>query len=228
MTADKTGFMAPFAPAVGAQRRQRLPWRLPQPEIPDPALPKPLPPPVRQRAKLIVIDPGHGGNDRRAGANGKKEKDVTLAAARDLKEALENTGRYRVHLTRSTDTFIKLQERVAIARRKGADLFISLHADPSTAKRQRRLIYAVQQGIGRPDCQLAARENRADLIAGVDLSHEDKEVANILIDLAMRDTINHQVFANSVVKHADNKGSPARKPHRCGFAVLKALTFRPF
>lgn len=177
---------------------------------------------------LIVIDPGHGGNDPGAlGANGKKEKDVTLAAAKDLKEALENTGRYRVHLTRSTDTFIKLQERVAIARKKGADLFISLHADsidkPNVSGAS---IYTLSnKASDAQTAKLAARENRADLIAGVDLSHEDKEVANILIDLAMRDTMNQsKFFANTVVKHADNKGVHLlEKPHRfAGFAVLKA------
>ncbi len=199
-------------------------------KIPDPAPSETVAPrPSGKGPKpLIVIDPGHGGNDPGAlGAGGKKEKDVTLAAAKDLKEALENTGRYRVHLTRSTDIFIKLQERVAIARRKGADLFISLHADsidkPSVSGAS---IYTLSnKASDAQTAKLAARENRADLIAGVDLSHEDKEVANILIDLAMRDTMNQsKFFANTVVKHADTKGVRLlEKPHRyAGFAVLKA------
>ncbi len=195
---------------------------------PDPVETPATKPSGRGPKPLIVIDPGHGGNDPGAiGANGKKEKDVTLAAAKDLKEALEDTGRYRVHLTRSTDIFIKLQDRVAIARKKGADLFISLHADsidkPGVSGAS---IYTLSnKASDAQTAKLAARENRADLIAGVDLSHEDKQVANILIDLAMRDTMNQsKFFANNVVKQADRKGIELLdKPHRfAGFAVLKA------
>lgn len=177
---------------------------------------------------LIVIDAGHGGQDPGSlGVNGKREKDVTLAAARDLKDTLEATGRYRVSLTRGTDIFIKLQERVAIARRKGADLFISLHADsinkPGVSGAS---IYTLSnKSSDEQTAKLAARENQADLIAGVDLSHEDKEVANILIDLTMRDTMNQsKFFANNVVKKAAASGIVLlEKPHRfAGFAVLKA------
>ncbi len=177
---------------------------------------------------LIVIDPGHGGQDPGAiSKNGKHEKDVTLAMAKTLKEALEDTGRYRVHLTRSTDKFIKLQERVAIGRRQGADLFISLHADSiDKASVSGASIYTLSnKASDAQTAKLAARENRADLIAGVDLSHEDKQVANILIDLAMRDTMNQsKFFANSVVKEARDKGIRLLdSPHRfAGFAVLKA------
>lgn len=188
--------------------------------------------PVRPSGKgpkpLIVIDAGHGGDDPGAiGANGTKEKTVTLAAAQALKEALEDTGRYRVHLTRSTDKFIKLQDRVGIGRKQNGDLFISLHADsidkPGVSGAS---IYTLSNTASDAQtAKLAARENRADLIAGVDLSHEDKEVANILIDLAMRDTMNQsKYFANLVVKQATREGiQMLEKPHRfAGFAVLKA------
>lgn len=177
---------------------------------------------------LIIIDPGHGGDDPGAiGANGKREKDVTLAAAQEVQRQLEATGRYRVHLTRSSDKFIKLQERVAIGRRKGGDLFISLHADsidkPGVSGAS---IYTLSnKASDAQTAKLAARENQADLIAGVDLSHEDKQVANILIDLAMRDTMNQsKFFANTVVKQASAQGIRLlEKPHRfAGFAVLKA------
>ena len=190
--------------------------------------PAPFQPSPSGQKPLIVIDAGHGGQDPGAlGANGKREKDVTLAVAKELKEALEASGRYRVHLTRSTDIFIKLQDRVGIARRKGADLFISLHADsidkPGVSGAS---IYTLSnKASDAQTAKLAARENRADLIAGVDLSHEDKEVANILIDLAMRDTMNQsKFFANTVVKHAARNGiQMLDKPHRfAGFAVLKA------
>lgn len=190
-----------------------------------------MPPVVKSRKgpkPMIVIDAGHGGDDPGAiGAGGQKEKNVTLAAARELKEKLESTGRYRVHLTRSTDKFIKLQNRVLIGRKQGADLFISLHADsidkPGVSGAS---IYTLSNTASDAQtAKLAARENRADLIAGVDLSHEDKEVANILIDLAMRDTMNQsKFFANNVVRHAKIQGIELLdKPHRfAGFAVLKA------
>lgn len=177
---------------------------------------------------MIVIDAGHGGEDPGAiGAGGRKEKEVTLAAAKELASQLEATGRYRVHLTRSTDVFIKLQERVAISRKHNADLFISLHADsidkPGVSGAS---IYTLSnKASDAQTAKLAARENQADLIAGVDLSHEDKEVANILIDLAMRDTMNQsKYFANTVVKQASGTGiRMLEKPHRfAGFAVLKA------
>jgi len=177
---------------------------------------------------MIIIDAGHGGEDPGALAtNGKREKDVTLAAALELQRQLEATGRYRVHLTRSSDKFIKLQDRVAIGRRNGGDLFISLHADsidkPGVSGAS---IYTLSnKASDAQTAKLAARENQADLIAGVDLSHEDKEVANILIDLAMRDTMNQsKFFANTVVKQASRQGIQLLDgPHRfAGFAVLKA------
>ncbi len=177
---------------------------------------------------IIVIDPGHGGQDPGAiASNGAKEKDVTLATAKELKSQLEATGRYIVHLTRANDTFIKLQDRVKIARRHNADLFISLHADsidkPNVSGAS---IYTLSNTASDAQtAKLAARENQADLIAGVDLSHEDKEVANILIDLAMRDTMNQsKFFANNMVSHIDRKGIRLlERPHRfAGFAVLKA------
>lgn len=189
----------------------------------------PAPPKNRKGPKpMIVIDAGHGGDDPGAlGASGAKEKNVTLAVAQELQRQLEATGRYRVHLTRSTDKFIKLQDRVAIGRRQGADLFISLHADSIDKPGVRGAsIYTLSnKASDAQTAKLAARENRADLIAGVDLSHEDKEVANILIDLAMRDTMNQsKFFANTIVKQAQRNGIQLlEKPHRfAGFAVLKA------
>jgi N-acetylmuramoyl-L-alanine amidase len=196
--------------------------------VPAPPAPAPFAGNEKKAKPVIVIDAGHGGQDPGAkGANGKQEKDVTLAAAKDLKRALEETGRYRVHLTRSDDYFIKLQDRVKIGRKHGADLFISLHADsidkPDVSGAS---IYTLSnKASDAQTAKLAARENRADLIAGVDLSHEDKEVADILIDLAMRDTMNQsKFFANLVVGQAKRQGIQLlEKPHRfAGFAVLKA------
>jgi len=180
------------------------------------------------RKPLIVIDAGHGGADPGAiGANKSREKDITLAAAKILKKKIEATGRYRASLTRSDDRYIKLHKRVAIARDKEADLFISLHADSINRSNVKGAsIYTLSNvASDKQTAKLAARENQADLIAGVDLRHEDKEVANILIDLAMRDTMNQsKFFANTVVENMKPTGvTLLTRPHRyAGFAVLKA------
>lgn len=180
------------------------------------------------RKPMIVIDAGHGGADPGAvGAGHLKEKNITFAAAKELKRQLEATGRYRVALTRSSDKYLKLYQRVSIARSKEADLFISLHADSINKSSVRGAsIYTLSnKASDKQTAKLAARENQVDLIAGVDLSHEDKDVANILIDLAMRDTMNQsKFFANTVVTKMRNRGMRILpKPHRyAGFAVLKA------
>lgn len=194
----------------------------------DPPAPTPAPSNRKGPKPMIVIDPGHGGQDPGAiGSGGRREKDITLAAAKELARQLEESGRYRVQLTRTTDKFIKLQDRVAIGRRHNADLFISIHADsidkPTVSGAS---IYTLSnKASDAQTAKLAARENQADLIAGVDLSHEDKEVANILIDLAMRDTMNQsKFFANTVVTNTKKNGiRMLESPHRfAGFAVLKA------
>ncbi len=177
---------------------------------------------------LIVLDPGHGGQDPGASSgSGQFEKTITLATARELKRQLEATGRYRVQLTRDTDKFIKLAERVKIAQRAKADLFVSIHADSIDKPTVNGAsVYTLSDTASDAQTEkLAARENKADAIGGVDLSHEDKDVANILINLAMRDTMNQsKFFANRLVDHLDNGGiMTLERPHRyAGFAVLKA------
>lgn len=185
------------------------------------------PVPVAQRP-LIVLDPGHGGEDPGAlGSRGLMEKNITLAMARDLKKALEDTGRYRVILTRDKDIFIRLSQRVAFARSKKADLFISLHADSINRSGVRGAsIYTLSEKASDAETEkLAARENHADLISGLDLSEEDEDVANILVDLTMRDTMNQsKFFANKSVSLLKASGvRTLENPHRfAGFAVLKA------
>ncbi len=180
------------------------------------------------RKKIIVVDAGHGGNDPGAvGAGRLKEKNITLAAAKEFKRQLEKTGRFQVYLTRDNDRYIKLYKRVAIARSRKADLFISLHADSIDKPNVRGAsIYTLSnKASDAQTAKLAARENQSDLIAGVDLSHEDKQVADILLDLAMRDTMNQsKFFANSIVKEMRRQGVRIlERPHRyAGFAVLKA------
>ncbi|MEM6781807.1 MAG: N-acetylmuramoyl-L-alanine amidase [Pseudomonadota bacterium] len=185
-------------------------------------------PPFKQVKPVIVIDPGHGGQDPGAiGANNKKEKDIVFAASKELKRQLEQTGLYTVKLTRSTDKYLKLSQRVAIARRNNADLFVSVHADSINKPNvQGASVYTLSdKASDKQTAMLAARENQADLIAGVDLSHEDQEVADILIDLAMRDTMNQSKFlANTLVDTMGARGMKLLpRPHRyAGFAVLKA------
>lgn len=196
-------------------------------ETPGSAIPPRKPVPYAQKP-LIVIDAGHGGQDPGAvGAGNAYEKHVTLAAAQELKKQLEATGLYRVRLTRDNDRFIKLHNRIQIARTANADLFISLHADSIDKPNVRGAsIYTLSnKASDAQTAKLAARENRADLIAGVDLSHEDQDVANILIDLAMRDTMNQSKFlANTLTSNMESRGVRLlERPHRyAGFAVLKA------
>ena len=178
---------------------------------------------------LIVIDPGHGGND--PGAVGKKktrEKDVVLALAKELKKQLEATGQFNVKLTRTNDTYIRLSDRRKFARKHGADLFVSIHADSidKSSVRGTSIYTLSEKASDAQTARLAASENRSDLIAGLDLSHEDEDVANILVDLAMRDTMNQSnFFANKLVDKlkAQSGVRTLPNPHRyAGFAVLKA------
>ncbi len=184
--------------------------------------------PSMSKKPLIVIDPGHGGVDPGAiGADGNYEKHVVLGLAKALKDELEGTGRYRVMMTRDSDIFIKLGDRVKFARNNGADLFVSVHADsmPKPNVKGASFYTLSDKASDAQTAKLAARENKADLIAGIDLSVEDEEVANILVNLAMRDTMNQsKYFANTLVSTFNTGGlNLLEKTHRyAGFAVLKA------
>ena len=177
--------------------------------------------------KLIAIDPGHGGVDPGAtGISGVREKVLMLAQALELKRRLEATGRFRVVLTRSRDVFVRLRKRIAIARRAGADLFISLHADSIASPRVRGgSIYTLsERASDKEAAALAAKENKADMIAGVDLAVQNREVANILIHLAQRNSKNESAkFAKILTKELRAEMKLLGRTHRfAGFAVLKA------
>ncbi|MCA8928223.1 MAG: N-acetylmuramoyl-L-alanine amidase [Alphaproteobacteria bacterium] len=192
----------------------------------------PIPPPrptrhSRQPRPLVVIDPGHGGVDPGAlGRHNTLEKSVTLAVAQQLARALRDTGRYRVVLTRNNDRFLPLRERMHIARRLDADLFLSLHADSAIDPRARGLsVYTLSdQASDAEAAALAKQENRADAIGGLDLSDEQPEVVSILIDLAQRETKNQSVrFANQLIQAMVLRVPVLDRPIRhAGFAVLKA------
>jgi N-acetylmuramoyl-L-alanine amidase len=179
------------------------------------------------RKRVIVIDAGHGGVDPGThGQSGALEKDVVLAFAKEFGDQLRATGRYEVHLTRDTDRFIPLRERVNITRRHDADLFISVHADAIQRRGVSGMsIYTLSENASDKEAAaLAAKENRSDVIAGVDLYGESSEVTDILIDLAQRETKNFSVrFAQTVVRNADGVTPLLQRTHRfAGFRVLKA------
>lgn len=191
------------------------------------AVPVPRAKPTPPSKPLIVLDPGHGGQDPGAIAvTGAKEKDITLAAALELRRQLLATGRYRVAMTRETDVFVRLRDRVANARALGADLFISLHADSIGRKEVRGLsVYTLsEKATDREADMLAQRENRADAIVGMDLSGEADEVVSILINLAQRDTRNQSLrLASLTVREVGKQVKLLPHPQRsAGFAVLTA------
>ena len=177
-------------------------------------------------SKIIVIDAGHGGPDPGASRNNIKEKDITLMAAKILKKKLEKKS-FKVFLTRKSDYYIRLKNRVKYARSKSPDLFISIHADSTKNKNTRGVsIYSLSEKASDKLSQaLADRENKSDLIAGLDLGELDKAVSDILIDLSRREAKNSSIaFAELFIdKLKKNKINLLRRPHRqAGFAVLKA------
>ena len=197
-------------------------------------LPEPAPPPEAAPASkgakpLVVIDPGHGGIDPGTiGIGGGYEKAITLACALELGRQIEADGRYRVLLTRDRDVFVPLRQRVKIARDNGADLFLSLHADALDNRTIKgATVYTLSENASdREAAELAAKENKSDVIAGVNLADSvyDGDVAEILIDLAQRETMNLSAeFANLAIPELAREGDVLRKSHRfAGFRVLKA------
>jgi N-acetylmuramoyl-L-alanine amidase len=178
---------------------------------------------------LIVIDAGHGGPDTGAIAKtGDEEKEVVLEVAKKLREELLKTKRYRVVMTRDDDTFVPLEERVAIARTNAASLFISIHADSlsrSAGEASGAAVYTLSERASDVEAQkLADKENRADLLAGYSFAQAPDDVANILFDLAHRETKNHSaLFARTLAGQLKNTARLHKTPVKsAGFVVLKA------
>ncbi len=185
------------------------------------------PDPMNFNKRVVVIDPGHGGVDPGAVTrNGILEKHVVLAAAKVFKKRLEQSGRYKVFLTRDRDVFVRLRDRIAFARSKNAELFVSLHADATKSRKVRGMsVYTLsERASDKEAAALAEKENKSDLIAGVDLSANSKEVTDILIDLAQRESMNESSrFASVLVDKMSGVGPLLPNSHRfAGFAVLKA------
>ncbi|WP_371811390.1 N-acetylmuramoyl-L-alanine amidase [Stappia sp. 28M-7] len=185
---------------------------------------------VRRRDKpLIVLDPGHGGIDTGArGTSGTLEKAVVLDFARLLRDKLVATGRYEVHMTRDEDIFIPLRERVHIAREMEADLLLSVHADSVRIGREQVRgagVYTLSENASDEiAAALAERENRSDVIAGIDLANEPDDVTDILIDLARQETKKFSfLFARTLVNELRGTAQLIKNPQRsAGFRVLTA------
>ncbi len=224
---------APSSTAVPAPAPAPAPALAP-PAEPAPVAVAPSRAPSRMKRMVVVIDAGHGGHDPGApSVNGGHEKDVTLAIARAIRDEVNQLARARklpieAKLTRETDYFIPLGGRVQLARKWGADLFLSVHADSApNAEARGASVYTLSDvASDKEAARLAAKENRADLIAGVDLSGERRDVANILIDLGLRDSMNASSdFAELLQKSMEPQGVRFRSQyHRfAGFRVLRNL-----
>jgi N-acetylmuramoyl-L-alanine amidase len=190
---------------------------------------EPPPKPDGDARPLVVLDPGHGGIDAGTrGSGGELEKDVVLAFAQTLREKLESSGKFRIAMTRSEDVFIPLGERVRFARSRSAGLFISLHADALPRREgqaEGATVYTLSENASDAEAaRLAETENKADVIAGVDLTSEPDDVANILVDLAQRETKTFSMqFARTIVDELKTAARLHKHPLKsAGFKVLLA------
>jgi len=193
------------------------------------AAPKPATPAPADLRPVVVIDPGHGGIDNGTQSSGESEKNLVLGFALALRDRIEKKGKYRVVMTRTDDTFIPLADRVRVARNQSAALFVSIHADAlprSEGDAQGATIYTLSDRASDTEAErLAEAENKADAIGGVNLTEEPTEVADILIDLAQRET---RTFSNRFARllMGEMKKSTVRMYKHplksAGFKVLKA------
>jgi N-acetylmuramoyl-L-alanine amidase len=190
------------------------------------APPKPVAPPDGR--PVIVIDAGHGGIDNGTQSSGESEKNLVLGFALALRDRIEKAGKYRVVMTRTDDTFIPLDDRVKIARTQSAALFMSIHADAlprAEGDAQGATIYTLSDRASDAEAErLAEAENRADAIGGVNLTEEPTDVADILIDLAQRET---RTFSNRFARLLMGEMKNTVRMHKhplksAGFRVLKA------
>lgn len=178
--------------------------------------------------RTIVIDAGHGGVDPGAiTAQGEYEKNIVLDTARRLRALLSQDKRYRVVMTRDSDVFVRLGDRVQLARNSEADLFVSIHADALATRNVRGAsVYTLSEQASDKEAELlAAKENNSDMIAGIGIGDEtDELVKSILIDLAQRETTNKSVhFAKLLLPELSDAGALLKNSHRyAGFRVLKA------
>ena len=176
---------------------------------------------------VVVIDPGHGGIDPGAVRETTSEKDLMLEIGLAVRDALRRAGGVEVVMTRDTDTFVSLTGRVALAHQVGADAFVSLHADAlSQGQARGATVYTLsEEASDAASAQLAAQHDRADILAGVDLSGTDDQVASVLMDLARTETMPRTgTLARALIENMAGAGGPMNKrPLReAGFSVLKS------
>ncbi|MCK1793432.1 N-acetylmuramoyl-L-alanine amidase [Pseudomonas sp. TNT19] len=191
-----------------------------------------LPPaPAGKRDIIVVIDAGHGGEDPGAsGSRGQREKDVVLAIARELQRQVNGMKGFRAELTRTGDYFIPLRGRTEIARKKGADLFVSIHADaaPSAAAFGASVFALSDRGATSETARwLADSENRSDLIGGagnVSLDDKDRMLAGVLLDLSMTASLTSSLNVGQKVLSNIGRVTPLHKQRveQAGFMVLKS------
>ncbi|MEM1370841.1 MAG: N-acetylmuramoyl-L-alanine amidase [Pseudomonadota bacterium] len=207
-----------------------------RPPKPPPA-PPPLPQrqaitaPLRQELPVVVIDPGHGGLDPGAVVGSTYEKDIALAVGRAVMRQLRQSAQVKVLATRTADTFVTLDQRIAISQNATADLFVSLHADSLADRRAAQnirgaTVYTLSDRASDALARrMADKENRADTVAGlpVAIGQHDQTVTNILIDLMKRETANHSIAFSKVLASQLTVASPARRTRRraAAFKVLK-------
>lgn len=177
--------------------------------------------------RTVVLDPGHGGIDPGATGGGVTEAELMLILAQEVRDALLRSGDFNVVLTRNGDEFVSLERRVQIAREAGADLFISFHADAlASGKANGAAVYTLsEEASDAASAALAERHNRADLLAGVDLSGQDDEIASILLDLArLENRPRSKDLARGIILGINTEvGYTYKRPiQAAGFSVLKA------
>jgi N-acetylmuramoyl-L-alanine amidase len=223
---DRTTFVQSLAPASRPDLKPAVDAALAAMPVAPAAPPKPTAP--ADLRPVIVIDPGHGGLDNGTQASGESEKNIVLGFGLALRDRLEKSGKYRVVMTRTDDTFIPLDDRVRFARNQSAALFVSIHADAlprGEGDAQGATIYTLSDKASDAEAErLAETENKADAIGGVNLTQEPTDVADILIDLAQRET---RTFSNRFARllMTEMKGTVRMHKHplkSAGFRVLKA------
>ncbi len=209
-----------FAASAGAPRQPG--WDLPEPVLTPEASGQDIAGVLR-----VMLDPGHGGIDPGAEVPNTNEKTLMLTFARELREMLLRAGGFEVVMTRVDDQFVSLERRIALAHRAGADVFVSLHADwLSEGRAHGAAVYTLADEASDIASQkLAERHDRGDLIAGIDLSGSDDQVADVLLDLARQETKPRtNALAQALAEGMTQQGGPMNsRPIRTGsFSVLKA------